>query len=186
MLYLLSKKNPPLGVKPLEWLLLTSLPVESFEQATTVFEWYVCRWEIEVFFKVLKSGCQVEKLQLETCARFEPCLALYLIIAWRILFVTKFGRIYPELDCEFIFTRDEWQAVYLVMHQTPLPKSPPSLSEMLDQIARLGGHLGRKHDGPPGAKSIWIGLQRMRDFVQMMDAIKNIQRLSSHDIPLLA
>jgi IS4 transposase len=85
------KLNPPLGVKPLTWLLLTSLPVESFEQASTILEWYVARWEVEVFFKVLKSGCKIEELQLETIDRMEPCLALYLIIAWRTLFVTKFG-----------------------------------------------------------------------------------------------
>jgi hypothetical protein len=181
---LAKEENPPLGVEPLEWLLLTSLPVESFEQASTVFEWYVCRWEIEVFFKVLKSGCGVEKLQLETIERIEPCLALYLIIAWRTLFVTKFGRIYPDFDCEFIFTKEEWQAIHLVMNQTPLPSSPPPLSEMLSMIARLGGHLGRKHDGPPGPQSIWIGLQRMRDFVLVFEAIKNVQNEHPYSLPI--
>jgi len=176
--------NPPLGVEPLTWLLLTSLPVESFEQASTILEWYVARWEVEVFFKVLKSGCKVEELQLETIDRMEPCLALYLIIAWRTLFVTKFGRIYPDFDCEFIFTREEWQAVHIAVNQTALPSSAPSLGEMLSMIARLGGHLGRKHDGPPGPQSIWIGLQRMRDFVLIFEAIKNLQEADPYQMPI--
>jgi len=172
---LAREENPPLGIEPIEWLLLTSLPIESFEQAATVLEWYTCRWEVEIFFRVLKSGCQVEKLQLESIDRLEPCLALYLIIAWRTLFVTMFGRIYPDFDCEFIFTKEEWQAVHLVLNQTALPTSPPTLGEFIRMLARLGGHLGRKHDGPPGPQSIWIGLQRMRDFVLVLDAIKNAQ-----------
>lgn len=169
---LAREENPPEGEEPIEWLLLTSMNVDTFEQAITLLEWYTCRWEIEIFFRTLKSGCQVEKLQLETAERLEPCLALYMIIAWRILFVTMLGRIYPELDSELIFTSEEWQAVYLVLNQTPLPLTPPTISEMIPMIARLGGYLGRKHDSPPGPKSIWIGLQRMRDFVLVLDAIK--------------
>jgi len=107
-----------------------------------------------------------------------------MIIAWRTLFVTMFGRIYPDVDCEFIFTKEEWQAVHLVLNQTPPPSSPPSISEIIPMIARLGGHLGRKHDGDPGPTSIWIGLQRMRDFLLVLDAIKNVQCIPSEDIPV--
>lgn len=184
---LAREENPPLGVEAIEWLLLTSLPVHTFEQAATVLEWYTCRWEVEIFFRVLKSGCQVEKLQLETLDRLEPCLALYMIIAWRILFVTMFGRIYPALNCELIFTKEEWQAVHLVLNQTPLPSLPPSLGEIIPMIGRLGGHLGRKHDGPPGPKSIWIGLRRIRDFVLVLDSIKNTQStpfIPSEKVPI--
>jgi hypothetical protein len=149
------------------------MKIDTFEQAATIIKWYTCRWEIEIFFRTLKSGCQVEKLQLETSDRIEPCLAFYMIIAWRILFVTMFGRIYPELDCELIFAVEEWQAIHLVLNQTPLPETSPSISEIIPMIARLGGYLGRKNDGPPGPKSIWIGLQRMRDFVLILYAIKN-------------
>jgi hypothetical protein len=177
-------ENPPIGEEPIEWLLITSLPVDSLEAAVTVLEWYTCRWEIEIFFRVLKSGCQVEKLQLEKPERLEPCLAIYMIIAWRVLFITMFGRSYPELDCELIFDSKEWQAVHLVLNQTPLPLIPPSIGEIIPMIGRLGGHLGRKHDGPPGPKSIWIGLQRMRDFVLVLDAIKNAQQSFSNNVPI--
>lgn len=98
-------------------MLLTSLPVDTFEQAVTIIEWYTCHWFVSIFFRTLKSGCQVEKLQLETVDRLEPCLAFYMIIAWRILFITMFGRIYPNLNCEVIFDSKEWQAVHLVLNQ---------------------------------------------------------------------
>jgi len=178
--------SPPIGVEPIEWLLLTSMKVDTFEKAVTIIEWYTCRWEIEIFFRTLKSGCQVEKLQLETAERLEPCLALYMIVAWRILFVTMLGRIYPELDSELIFEPEEWQAVHFVLNQTPLPPTPPSISELISMIAQLGGYLGRKHDSPPGPKAIWIGLQRMRDFVLVLDAIKNAQQSSFNGVPICA
>jgi len=111
-------------------------------------------------------------------------MALYMIIAWRTLFVTLFGRIYPDLDCEFIFTFEPWQAVHLVLNQTSLQKIPPKISEIIPMIARLCSHLGRKNDREPGPTSIWIGLQRMRDFVLVLDAIKKTQRIPSEDIPI--
>ena len=79
-----KEENPSVGEKPIELLLLTSMKIDTFEQAVTIIKWYTCRWEIEIFFRTLKSGCQVEKLQLETSDRIEPCLAFYMIIAWRI------------------------------------------------------------------------------------------------------
>jgi biopolymer transport protein ExbB/TolQ len=92
-------------------MLLTSLPVTDLATAVQILEWYSCRWEIEVFIKVFKSGCRVEQLQLEIAARRDPCLALYFIIAWRIRFATHLGREQPHQSGEIVFTRDEWQAV---------------------------------------------------------------------------
>jgi hypothetical protein len=69
--------NPPAGEAPLVWVLLTNLPVETPEQALEKLSWYLCRWQIEVYFKILKSGCRVEQLQLETRERLEPALAFY-------------------------------------------------------------------------------------------------------------
>ena len=123
-----------------------------------------------MFFKVLKSGCQVEKLQLEHIDRLEPALALYFIIAWRVLFLTFLGRVCPDLPCDVVFETQEWRAVYLVTHKTLPPEQPPSLNEMVRMLATLGGFLNRKGDGPPGSKTLWIGLQRMRDFVLAFEA----------------
>lgn len=167
---LAREDTPPPGMEALEWLLLTSLPVSTFEQAATVVAWYTVRWCIEVYFHVLKNGCQTERLQLETEERLLPCLALYMIIAWRVLFTLMLGRACPELDCEVIFEAKEWQAAYIVVKRCPPPPVPPQLGEIVALVASFGGYLGRKHDGPPGPKTMWIGLQRLRDFVIALDA----------------
>ena len=75
------EENPPPGVEPLYWMLITSLPVDRFKDVTRIIEWYLCRFQIEVYFKVLKTGCKVEKLELETAERIENCLSVYMIIA---------------------------------------------------------------------------------------------------------
>ncbi|MCP4737060.1 MAG: IS4 family transposase, partial [Bosea sp.] len=84
---LATEPHPPAGEEPLHWMLLTNLPVETPEQAIEKLSWYLCRWQIEVYFKVLKSGCRIEQLQLETRERLEPALAFYMIIAWRVLYL---------------------------------------------------------------------------------------------------
>ena len=167
---LAREETPPPDTTPLEWLLLTSLPVTTFEQVTTIVAWYAARWCIEIYFHVLKSGCQIQRLQLETMDRLLPCLALYMIIAWRVLFTLMLGRTCPEIDCEIIFEAEEWQAIYIVAKRHSPPRQPPPLGEVILLIAALGGYLGRKHDGPPGPKAIWIGLQRVRDFVIALEA----------------
>lgn len=167
---LAREDTPPPGGEALEWLLSTSLPVGSFEQAATVLAWYTVRWCIEVYFHVLKNGCQIQRLQLETEERLLPCLGLYMIIAWRVLFTLMLGRACPDLDCEVIFETKEWQAAYIVVKRCPPPPVPPRLGEIVALIANLGGYLGRKHDAPPGPKAMWIGLQRLRDFVIALDA----------------
>ena len=161
---LVREENPPEGEEPIEWLLLTSLPVGTFEEACQVASYYACRWEIEVYFRVLKSGCKIEDLQFEREDRLQVCLALYLIAAWRVLYVLKLGRACPRMGCDAIFTEAEWKSVYVIAKQKPAPKSPPTLAEIIPLIASLGGYLGRKHDGPAGPKTMWIGLQRIRDF----------------------
>ncbi len=159
-----SEVNPPSEKEKVEWLLLTSYPVETADTAIEVIHWYLCRWQIETFFKILKSGCTVEKLQFETLRATQNCIALYLIIAWRILYLTFLGRHCPEMDCSQLFEEEEWQSVYMIVTRKPPPSKPPSLNDMIRMIARLGGFLGRKSDGEPGPRVMWIGMQRMRDF----------------------
>jgi hypothetical protein len=160
---LVREIDPPADEPAIEWLLLTSLPVETFAQACTVISYYTCRWEIEVFFRVLKSGCLIQELQLETVKRFENCLTLYLIVAWRVLFAMRLGRDCPEMPCEAVFAPEEWRSVYQITKGKPAT-TMPSLGEVLTMIAGLGGYLNRKGDGPPGPQTIWIGMQRTRDF----------------------
>ena len=161
---LVKEVNPPEGETPVVWLLLTSLAVDTFEQSCLVVEYYLCRWQIEIYFKVLKSGCKIEERQFETAERIKPCIALYMIVAWRVLFVTMIGRECPDLSCTVLFEEDEWKSVYMIAKQKPPPETPPSLGEFIIMIASLGGYLNRKCDGPPGTKTMWVGLQRMVDF----------------------
>ena len=155
--------NPPPGEEPIEWILVTSLPIDTVEAVLQVISYYCCRWQIEIYFRVLKSGCKVEESQLEKAERFKPYLALCMIVAWRVLYVMTLGRQCPDLPCDAVFDEDEWQAVYTVVKEEPAPKTPPSLGTIVVLIAMLGGYMNRKGDGEPGPKAMWIGLQRMTD-----------------------
>lgn len=131
---LATEVRAPEGEQPIKWLLLTSLPVDTNERALQVIEWYLCRWQIEVFFRILKSGCKVESLQLQELKRLEVCLAMYMIITWRILFMTMLGRCSPDLECDVVFEDVEWRAVYIVVTRRPPPSKPPGLHQTLRMI----------------------------------------------------
>lgn len=169
---LAQEEHPPKGETPVQWILLTNRTVQTLEQAQQMLDWYLCRWQIEVFFKILKSGCKVEELQLEHVDRIENALAFYQIIAWRVLYLTMLGRACPELPCNLVFEEQEWQAVYIVTTKKQPPDTPPSIDEIIRMIASYGGFLNRKHDGFPGPQTIWIGLQRCKDFVLGVEAQK--------------
>ena len=171
---LATEPQPPADEDSLHWLLLTNLMVDTPEQAIEKLSWYLCRWQIEVYFKILKSGCRVEQLQLETRERLEPALVFYMIIAWRVLYLTMLGRDCPQMPCDAVFADEEWKAVYLVTQRKPPPEQPPSLDTMVRMIATLGGFLNRKRDGFPGPKTLWIGLQRVPDFVLALEAQRSI------------
>lgn len=160
---LVSEVHPPDGVAPLEWLLLTSLPVESEAQIRQVVTYYKVRWLIEILFRVLKSGCRVEQRRFECIERLQNALAVYLVVAWRVLFTTRLARAMPTIGCEAVFSPDEWKAVWQILRRSPPPSTPPPLSEMTKMVAQLGGYVRRKNS-PPGPQTLWIGLQRACDF----------------------
>lgn len=159
-----SEIDAPDDVKAVEWVLLTSLPIVTSAECLQVVAWYLCRWQIEIFFKILKDGCKVEELQLQTLDRLTNCIALYLIVSWRILFMTMLGRACPNLLCTAVFSTEEWQAAYMMTYRTQPPLIPPTLNEMIIMVAGFGGFLKRKCDKNPGNQSLWIGIQRVRDF----------------------
>jgi hypothetical protein len=162
------EEQPPAGEKAIAWLLLTTLEVTCFEQASRCLCWYSYRWLIERYHYTLKSGCRVEQLQLETAARLERALATYAIVAWRLLWLTYEARNYPTESIEGILPTHEWQALYCYIYQTTvLPNEPPTLADCVRWIARLGGFLGRKNDGEPGVKTLWLGLQRVHDMASI-------------------
>jgi hypothetical protein len=165
---LVSEAKPPEGEQAIEWILMTTLPISTLAETVAIVDYYTCRWMIEVFFKTLKSGCKVEDLQFEEMDRLLPCLAVYLIVAWRVLMICRLGRSLPETSCELIFDESEWKATYRIMHpRRTLPKKPPSMNEMIRMVGELGGWVatpGKKE--MPGPQTTWIGLQRVYDFAQ--------------------
>jgi hypothetical protein len=165
---LAQERDAPLGSEPLEWMLLTTQPVESFKDASTILEWYCRRWGIEVYHRTLKSGCKIEQRQFGTAERIEACLAIDLVVAWRIYFLTKMGRETPDVPCSVFFDDHEWKALVAHITQNPVPPSkPPTLREAVRMVATLGGFLGRKGDGEPGTQSVWKGLQHLDDLASM-------------------
>jgi hypothetical protein len=160
---LVTEANPPDDDIPLEWILLTSLPIDTIDQVCLIVTYYCTRWMVEVFFRTLKSGCRIEGRRFERVDRFLACLAVYLIVAWRVLYVCRLGRSCPEISCEALFEPAEWQSVYVVVKREKLSKRPPKLQEMVRMIAQLGGYVNRKRHDEPGPQTIWLGLQRLHD-----------------------
>jgi hypothetical protein len=155
--------DPPAGEEPVRWLLLTSKQIGSLADARRIINLYLGRWDIEVFHKVLKTGCRVERIQLKEGRALVNAIAIYAVIAWRILYLTHLGRQCPELPCGCVFDESEWKAACAVVKRDK-DASEPTLGEFVAIVGKLGGHLGRKRDGPPGPQSMWRGLMRIRDF----------------------
>ena len=117
-------------------MLLTSLPVLTVEPALEELQWYAIRWQIELFHKVLKSGCRPEDRQLKTAERLERCLLFDLLAAWRILLLTKLGREVPQLPASTVFEPEQWQVLYCFTHKTTkLPQQEPSLRQAIRRVA---------------------------------------------------
>jgi hypothetical protein len=159
----------PPGEEPVEWRLITTLEVQSLAQALEVIQYYTQRFQIEVFHRTLKSGCKIEERQLGNAQRIEGCLAIDMVVAWRIVHLTKLGREVPEVPCTVFFEEAQWKAlVAFVTRDARVPDQPPTLREATRMMAmRLGGFLGRKCDGEPGTETIWKGLQRLDDITEM-------------------
>jgi hypothetical protein len=160
--------DPPMDVKPIEWLLLTTVEVRTAADAIERVTWYVCRWGIEVWHRILKSGCRIEARQLATGERLQRCLTLYSVIAWRVFYAIMLARAVPEMPCNVLLDIEEWQALYCAIHHCPTPpEEPPSLDQAVRWIAQLGGFVGRRRRDQPGAETLWRGFQHLTDLTRM-------------------
>jgi hypothetical protein len=161
--------NAPEGVKPVDWQVITNLPLSDFETAKTYLTWYSRRWLIETFHYTLKSGCAIEKLQPDTADRLKKLMEIYSIIAIRIMHATYLARTDPDASCEAVLTPVEWKVLYRTVNRsTKIPKKPPTIYEAVILIARLGGFYGYKSSGFPGVKSIWWGLTKLSTIVDAL------------------
>ena len=164
----LREAAPPPGPARVEWLLLTNVATTTLAEAQERVRWYGARWGIEVLHRTLKTGCQIEERQLGFVARLENCLAIDLVVAWRIYYLTMLGRMDPEAPCTLFFQEPEWKALYTWYHHTTvLPEEPPTLQEATRWIAIKGGFQGRQADGHPGAEVLWHGLQKLDVAIDM-------------------
>lgn len=154
--------DPPDDEDPISWMLVTTLPIETDQDVQRVISSYCVRWQIEVFFRTLKSGCRIEHRRFGHLDRVLNCLALYSVVAWRLMYVCYLGRECPDLDCEILFEPSEWQSVYTILDIEFPAEGCPTLNELVRAIARLGGFIDRPKNNP-GTQTLWIGLQRCYD-----------------------
>jgi hypothetical protein len=164
---LVDEIDPPKGVTPLRWILATTMPVNSLEDALHYVHWYTYRWRIERYHFVLKSGCQIEDSLLKTVEAMKRAITTYSIVAWRLLWLTYQARQTPNAPCTMVLDDFEWQSLCAKIYPSkPIPLEPPTFREAVRMIGQLGGFLGRKGDGEPGVKLLWRGLRRLHDFSQ--------------------
>jgi hypothetical protein len=146
----------------IHWKLLTTLEITSVSDALQCVKWYTFRWLIERFHYVLKSGTKVEELQLKDAESLQKAISVYSLAAFRVMQLIYESRHHPEVSCEVVLTKAQWKTLYMLIHNnSQTPKQPPSLQQAVLWIGRLGGHLGRKSDGPPGLKTVWQGYQQL-------------------------
>jgi hypothetical protein len=163
---LAQEDEPPPGHKPVCWLLLTTVPVRAADDAVQAVLRYAQRWLVERLHYVLKTGCRVEQLQLETADRLLRAVATYTVVAWRLLWLAYEARHSPAATCAVAFDRLEWEVLHRAVHAgAPVPAAAPSLAEAVEHVARLGGFLARRGDGAPGVTTLWRGLRRLHDLV---------------------
>jgi hypothetical protein len=168
----LLEENPPMGMFPIEWLLMTNLPVDCVDDAVQIAKYYKQRWKIERFHFVLKSGCEIEKLQQRSVDGIELMILMYSIIAIHIMALTFIARNAPQTPCDLIFSDIEWQTLFRAAKGTKLaPDKPPSMADAVRYVAKLGGFVGAPSDGPPGLKVIWLGLNALFILVAYRDFI---------------
>jgi hypothetical protein len=161
--------NPPEDADAISWMLVTTLPIETDEDVQRIISSYCVRWQIEVYFRTLKSGCRIERRRFETLDRVLNCLAFYSVVAWRVMYVCHLGRTCPELECEVIFEPSEWKSVYAILGMKLPEQGCPSLNDLVRAIARLGGFIDRPKNHP-GTQTLWIGLQRSYDLSNAWNA----------------
>lgn len=158
----------------IEWMLLTTVPVLTFEDAKERTEWYSGRWGIEVYHRTLKSGCRIKDRQLGTVNSLQACLGVDMVVAWRIYHLTMLGREVPNHPCTVFFEDVEWKALCCYVNKSPIPPdTPPTLKEAIRMVGSIGGHLGRISDGMPGTECIWRGIQRLDTAVDMFIIFTN-------------
>ncbi len=158
------EQEEPADRPRIDWKLITDLPVHSHDAAIEKLRWYALRWKIEVFHKILKSGCKAETAKLRTAERLVKLIAVFCILSWRVFWMTMIHRSAPDATPALALTDLETALLdQLVPDKREDPPRTRTLSVYLIKVARLGGYLARAGDPPPGNTVIWRGLSRLAD-----------------------
>ncbi|NUM60516.1 MAG: IS4 family transposase [Bdellovibrionaceae bacterium] len=169
------ESSPPKGESPLVWTLISTIEIRDKKSALQIMNYYKMRWTIELYFKTLKTGCNIESCRMNDARKLMSYIGLQSIFAWRLLWMTFLNRHTPEASCETMLTENEWKTLWLKKNRRKIksgelkpvpPEQPPSVYEAVRWIAMQGGFLGRKNDGEPGMISIWRG------WLQLMSAVE--------------
>ena len=159
-----EERGTPKNRKKIDWRLITDLPVQSRKDAIEKLEWYGLRWKIEVFHKILKSGCRAEESKLRTAQRLANLLSVFCILSWRVFWMTMLNRSASDASPDLALTEVEVGLLdHLMSDRDQKPLRRKTLSHYLTKIARLGGYLARANDPPPGNTVMWRGLSRLTD-----------------------
>ena len=158
------EREEPADRPRIDWKLLTDLPVLSPEAAIEKLRWYAVRWKIEVFHKILKSGCKVEEARLRSADRLVKLIAVYCLVSWRMFWMTMINRSAPDVEAGIVFTDREQQVLdFLVPNKSPCLPGCNTLGIYFTKVAKLGGYLARGCDPPPGNMVMWRGMARLID-----------------------
>jgi hypothetical protein len=157
-----QERGAPKNRKKIDWKLITDLPVGSRADAIEKLEWYALRWKIEVFHKILKSGCKAEESKLRTAQRLTNLVSVFCILSWRVFWMTMLNRSVPNALPTLALTVAEIAVLDRLVSDKPQARRK-TLSHYLTKIARLGGYLARANDPPPGNTVMWRGLSRLTD-----------------------
>ena len=168
-----QENGTPEGRDPIDWKLITDLPINSNEQAIQKLHWYASRWKIETFHKILKSGCKAEESKLRTADRLVNLIAVFCILSWRIFWMTMLNRSSSRMTAHSVFSETECQLLDQFVPDRPKDVGVTrSLSFYIIKVARLGGYLARANDPPPGNTVMWRGLCRLTDIELGFNAAK--------------
>jgi hypothetical protein len=166
---------PPPDAEAVEWILITSLPVTDWQAARYVTQLYECRWLIEDYHMGLKTGCRMEASQLDDGDDLQRLLGFNALIAIRLMQLRQIARTAPDTPATQIPTLDPlW--LQLVAAKFQVPEHSLTVQRFWMFVAQLGGHLGRKSDGPPGWRTLWKGWHHLTDWaegVRILMALKS-------------
>lgn len=168
-----QERGTPKDRQPIDWKLLTDLPVSSRAEAIEKLVCYASRWKIETYHKILKSGCKAEESRLRTADRLVNLISVFCILSWRLFWMTMLNRAVSGMPAGNVFSEAERQLLDHLVPDGHVDRAVKrSLSFYITKLARLGGYLARAGDPPPGNTLMWRGLSRLTDIELGFNAAK--------------